>query len=94
MKDTHLTLRIPTPLADALDAYAAHRGVPRSAVVREAVSSYVIGPAPVPTTPISGAELARRWAQLPVLGADARRAFAEDIVAARADLAPPIDPWA
>lgn len=50
--------------------------------------------APMAPTGIPAGELAHRWALLPRLTASDAAAFAEDVAAARADVVPPIDPWA
>ena len=49
--------------------------------------------APMAPTGIPAAELAHRWALLPRLAAADAAAFGDDIGAARAELAPPVDPW-
>lgn len=50
--------------------------------------------APMAPTGIPAGELAHRWEMMPrLMGSDAAD-FAEDIAKARADLAPPRDPWA
>ena len=50
----------------------------------------------VPTTPtgIPAGELAHRWPLLPLLSADDARGFAEDLMAARSEIALPSDKWA
>ena len=49
--------------------------------------------APMAPTGIPAAELAHRWALLPRLAPSDATGFGDDIAAARADLAPPADPW-
>ena len=49
--------------------------------------------APMAPSGISAAELAHRWPLLPRLTPSDAVAFGEDITAARADLAPPAEPW-
>jgi len=49
--------------------------------------------APMAPTGIPAGELAHRWALLPRLTPSDAASFADDIAAARADLAPPADPW-
>ena len=49
--------------------------------------------APMAPTGIPAAELAHRWALLPRLAPADAAAFGDDIGAARAALAPPVDPW-
>ena len=49
--------------------------------------------APMAPTGIPARELAHRWPLLPRLSAADAEAFGEDIVAARAGMIPPADPW-
>ncbi len=49
--------------------------------------------APMAPTGIPAGELAHRWELMPRLNASDAATFGEDIAAARADLAPPSDPW-
>ncbi len=49
--------------------------------------------APMAPTGIPAGELAHRWEMLPRLTGSDAAVFAEDIAKARADLAPPSDPW-
>ncbi len=95
-KDSHLTIRLPGPLSEALDAEAARRGVARSQVVREAVATYVAAPlsarrAIVP--PITAAQLAERWHDLPHLSAHDAELFAVDVACAREDAPPRVPEW-
>ena len=62
MKDEVLTLRLSRELAQALSRWARDRGVPRSEVVREAVSGYVTArdARPVLSPTLTAAELAAR----------------------------------
>ena len=96
MKQAHLTLRLPAALARLLDRRARERDLPRSQVVREAVSEY-LAPASAPSgamASVSGRDLAQVWPSLPHLGeADARRVGGE-IETARHKLLPVDEPWA
>ncbi len=49
--------------------------------------------APMAPTGVPASELAHRWALLPRLSPSDAAAFAEDVAVARANLAPPVDPW-
>ena len=49
--------------------------------------------APMVPTGIPAGELAHRWALLPRLTPSDAASFGDDIAAARAELAPPADPW-
>jgi len=95
MKDSHLTLRIPAALAHTLARWARRHGVPKSQVVREAVTQYF---APVPTrgssATLTALELAARWPDLPRLDRREAEAFGADIEAGRRALPEPKDPWA
>ena len=92
MKNSHLTLRIPAALARTLDRLARVRGVPKSQVVREAVTNYLVPSNEGSTAAVvTGAELARRWASIPRLDADEANALADDIANARNAL-PPVSP--
>lgn len=87
MKESHLTLRLSAALERALERLARRRGVPKSEVVREAVTTYVSGKAdPSPMKVITGAALARKWASLPHLRSDEAAALGEDIDEGRAAL--------
>lgn len=101
MKDSHLTLRLPAALADLLDRWADERDLPRSQVVREAVSAYLSAPgagaggvaatAPVPR--VTGRELAQIWSALPHIDRHDARRLATDVARARRRLPPVEDPW-
>jgi hypothetical protein len=98
MKDSHLTLRLPSELARALARRARARGVPKSQLAREAVIRYLEpGRAPDPgarVAAVSAAELSARWPLLPRLLPDEAAELAADIAAAR-DALPAIEtPWA
>ena len=102
MKDTHLTLRLPRELARALARWARARGVPRSQVVREAVSRYLgtgmaaAAPEPPPSpTPagLTARGLAERWAALPRLTPDEAESLERDITSSRAAQPPLRTAW-
>lgn len=93
-KDTHLTLRLPAALTEALDRVAAARGTARSAVVREALASYLAGAPRTPVRLMPAEEFSRVWASLPHLTPEEASAYADDIRAARASYPPERDPWA
>ena len=96
MEDSHLTLRLPAPLARLLTRWAAAQGVPKSRVVREAVTRYLQGTgAATPSEPpsLAARDLARRWVALPRLLAEEADGFAGDITASREALPSPITPW-
>lgn len=103
MKEAHLTLRLPVDLARALEREAAARRVPKSLLVREAVSSYLIGPAPrVETVPVTARDVARLWDPVPPATAQGDRALVSDVADNIADVVTrsresppqPNDPWA
>jgi hypothetical protein len=92
---SHLTLRLPPELARALARHARTRGVPKSAIVREAVAQY-LGPAAPPAgrpAGVTGRELAERWRTMPHLTAREADEFAADIAAARDALPPVVTEW-
>lgn len=90
----YLTLRLPTELARALSRWAKTRGVPKSAVVREAVARYLAPTDPEGTARrVTGRELAARLASLPHLTPQEAKDFAADIAGARAALPPVRPPW-
>ena len=95
MKDSHLTLRLPTPLARALARLAKGRGLPTSHVVREALAAYVapVGDRTPPVTNVTAGELARRWAALPHLSPDEAESYTADTAGARAQLPRLQRPW-
>jgi hypothetical protein len=90
MKD-YLTLRLPTELARALSRWAKTRRVPKSAVVRDAVTRYLAPTAPREGAPgrVTGTELAARWARMPHLTPHEARELAADLAAAR-EVLPPV----
>ena len=101
MKDSHLTLRLPAALADLLDRWADERDLPRSQVVREAVSAYLSGPvagtagAPgaAAVRRVTGSELAQVWPALPHIDPHDARRLGTDVARARRQLPPVKDPW-
>lgn len=94
MSNTHLTLRLPVELARALARRARDRGVPKSQLAREAVTRYLAGaPNSDAGRPVSGADLAARWAMLPRLTAAEAEHLAADVAMARTVLPPVIPPW-
>lgn len=95
MKDSHLTLRLPAELGDALDARAAEDRVPKSQVVREAVVRY-LGPERVGRAElrqVTARELGARWQTLPHLTPEDAAALAADITRARDAMPLPESPW-
>jgi hypothetical protein len=96
MKDDYLTLRLPRELARALARWARDRGLPKSHVVREAVTRYLApSAAPAETTrSLTAADLAARWSGLPRLDPDEARDFEADVAAVRRSLPEPPAPWA
>ena len=95
MKESHLTLRLPTELARALARWAKARGLPKSQVARDAVAQYL---APPPgdhagAVNFSARDLAERWSTLPRLQPDEADLLAADIAAGRADLPPVTGSW-
>jgi predicted transcriptional regulator len=92
MKNSHLTLRLPADLARALARWARARGVPKSLVVREAVTRY-LNPAAAVTSPVTAGELAIKWPLLPRLTREEADSLDADIVAARRELPPLAAPW-
>lgn len=92
----YLTLRLPAELARALTRWARARGVPKSAIVREAVARYLAPPAPDgPTRRVTARELASLFASLPRLSPEEAEAFARDLAQARSELGQleERDPW-
>jgi predicted transcriptional regulator len=96
MKDDYLTLRLPRELARALARWARDRGLPKSHVVREAVTRYLaLSAAPPETTrTLAASDLAARWSGLPRLSAEEARDLEADLAAARRSLPEPPAPWA
>lgn len=96
MKDDHLTLRLPAALARALERWARERGVPKSQVARDAVVRYLSPAGKVadqPVSPVTAAELARRWTFLPRLTPEEAADLAADVLAARRSLPDVPAPW-
>jgi hypothetical protein len=94
MRRSHLTLRLPTDLARSLESAADDRGVAKSLLVREAVSSYLGRDASTFRPPLLARDLAAAWGSLPALAESEREDFASDIERARWSLPPLPDPWA
>lgn len=92
-KDAYVSLRLPSTLAAELDCAAAERGMPRSSVVREAVSAYLAGPPRPAPRLMPATEFLRIWKTLPHLTPDEAEAFAGDIREARESYPPEVDPW-
>ena len=93
-KDAYVSLRLPAALAQALDRAAAERGTPRSALVREAVTSYLADATPIVPRLMPARDFARVWESLPHLTPEEAELFEGDIRAARDSYAPEVDPWA
>lgn len=95
MKDDYLTLRLSRELARALSRWARDRGVPKSHVVREAVSSYLTPVSSGLESPrtLTAAELAGRWPSLARLSPDEARALDADLAEARQQLPPAGARW-
>lgn len=94
MKNSHLTMRMPAPLARLLARWASDHRVPKSQVVRDAVAHYLAGTAGEPAVPaLAARDFARRWAALPRLLPEEADGLASDIAASRGALAPPEAPW-
>ncbi|MBL0178170.1 MAG: ribbon-helix-helix protein, CopG family [Gemmatimonadetes bacterium] len=96
MKDSHLTLRLPEALGDALEARAAEDRVPKSQVVREAVVRYLAPERVGRAEPrqVTARELAARWQTLPHLTPEDAAAFADDIARTGDAMPLPESPWA
>lgn len=97
MKESHLTVRLPTELARALARWAKRTGVPKSQVAREAVARYLapvgsVGPAPSRPT-LTARALAARWTSMPRLESDDAASFGADLLAGRQALPGLGDPW-
>lgn len=95
MKDSHLTLRLPANLGDALEARAIHDRTAKSQVVREAVIRYLAGDGVVRPEPrqVTASELAARWPALPHLTPEDAASFADDIAVTGDALPIPESPW-
>jgi hypothetical protein len=97
MKDAHLTLRLPDALATELERVADERGVPKSMVVREAVSRYLVEPTPVATPNTlgaSGAELAEFYRNRPRVSPEDAAQYERAIRETLESMPPLDDPWA
>jgi hypothetical protein len=93
MRDSHITFRVPGDLARALAKGARERGLPKSHVVREALTEYLAkGASPAASREVTAAELAARWPSLPRLTEGEARSFGDDIAAAREAL-PSVRSW-
>lgn len=99
MKDAHISLRIPAELDRELEARAARDSLPKSTVVREAMTRYLVpdsAPTPRPSAEQLGptaSSLAERWPSLPHLAPEDAAAFAADVECAVNDLPPAVPPW-
>ena len=95
MADDHLTLRLPPQLARALTRWAAAHDIPKSRVVREAITRYLGAPGGVDRNEegLTARALGHRWATLPRLHPDEAAGFAEDLFAGRAEVPPVVPPW-
>lgn len=95
MKDAHITLRLPSSIARALDRIARAQEVPKSQVVREALGRYIL-PEIVDRAnppPVTAVELLARWPTLPKLSPDEAEDMAEDLAHARKKLPPMKPTW-
>lgn len=96
MKNSHLTLRLPADLGEALDARATQDRTAKSQVVREAVARYLAGD--VPAHPdqrrVPARVLAERWEHLPHLTPEDAADFAKDLTRAGDAMPLPESPWA
>ena len=94
MSDTPLSVRLPVELSDALDRRAAERGVGRSMILREAVSTYLTAAPPPPTVRLMPvAAFLEIWPSAPKLSPEEAAAYAADLRADRESLGPLDDPW-
>ncbi len=95
MNDDYLTLRLSRELARLLARWARDRGVPKSHLVREAVTNYLT-PAtagPEPPRAVTAAELAARWPRLARLSPEEAHDLGADLAAARRKLPPVPARW-
>jgi predicted transcriptional regulator len=92
MKEYHLTVRLSAALERALNQRARDTNVPRSQLVREAMTTYLAGSTTPVDRVVTAAELAARWPALPPLARGDAERFGEDLVAARKRLPAP-RPW-
>jgi hypothetical protein len=89
MNEHHLTVRLTAALERALNRRARAAGVPRSQLVREAMTAYLADAAPSAEPELTADELAARWSAIPRLSpADATR-FADELADARNRVPPP-----
>ena len=88
MKNAHITLRLPSAIARALERNARTEGVPKSQVVREALARYVLPVGSAAATPrtVTAADLAALWPRLPRLTTEEAVKMAEDLADARKKL--------
>jgi hypothetical protein len=93
--EEHLTLRLPAKLSRALSRWAKARGMPKSAIVREAVTQYLAPTASPEGFParVTGRELAARWRTMPHLTPREADDLGSDIAAAREALPSLRPPW-
>ena len=84
MKSQFRSVRIPAELADVLDRRAAERGVRRSAIVRDAVETYLTTrPVPAPVVPMPLETLLEAWKTAPRLSRGEAAAYDADLRNAR-----------
>lgn len=94
MEPTHITLRISEDLAEALANRARTRDLPRSQLVREALTLYLSGgPARLEPRLTTASDFAARWPNLPRLTPSEVADLEADIVAGREALPKPRAPW-
>lgn len=94
MKDAHITIRLPSALADQLSARAAELDLPRSRVVREAVVEYLAGTrSALSPNKLTATEFVEAWRRMPHLTRDEAEAFGSDIDAAVRELPPVESAW-
>lgn len=94
MKDSHVTVRISAALEKLLDRLARERAVPKSQLVREAVTGYFESSrAGTVERRVTGAELAARWADVPHLDPAEVEEFDNDLRDSRRKLPPLKNKW-
>lgn len=94
-KESHISIRLPDDLALDLEREASERGAPKSALVREAVATYLTArPLRPEVRPMLAAEFARAWETAPHLTAAEAAALESDVRDARAAIPALDDPWA
>lgn len=87
MKDSHVTVRISAALEKLLDRLSRERAVPKSQLVREAVTGYFESRhAPTVERRVTGAELAAIWTDLPHLEPAEAEEFEKDLRDSRSRL--------